>query len=424
MELSQTLKLTQTLSPQMLQSLALLPLPIQELRAVIQQEIESNPALEIPESDISTDNISDLDYSDGDASDRKQAFLENQAAPGESLSEHLLKQLGTSNTTDDVEEIARLLIGNLDENGFYLVNLDTLFENHTFDENDVSKAIELVRSFEPYGICAEDFRQSLLLQAKCYGMAQSDLEIFEKIVNTYLEQLKNGKIKEVALALKISEEDLNTFFSILKSFNPFPGRLYSSNTQEYIVPEFSVHNVNGELVLKMTNGELPELKISEDFAKLSAKTLTKDEEEYITSSLKQAKTLISQIQMRYQTLNKAAVCLLEKQEAFFFNGAKELKTLTLKEVADEIGVHETTMSRLTQNKYVETDFGLFPMKFFFSQGVATAQGESISRHAVKDMIAELIRENPKLSAQKISDRLAEQGISCARRTVAKYLSEM
>lgn len=423
MELSQQLKLQQTLSPQMLQSLALLPMPVQDLRAMILKEIESNPALEIPESDLPQSTAELTDFADGDASDRKQSFLENLAIT-ESLSEHLSGQLGSIHTTKEISEIAAMLIGNLDANGFYLVSLDTLFEDTSYSQEDIQKAVELVQSFEPYGICVKDFRESLILQAKCSGMAKNDLEIFASIVNNHLENLKNGKTKEVAQALRIPQEDVDVFFSILKGFNPFPGRVYSSDNQAYIVPEFSVHEKDGELVLEMTNGELPDLKISEGFEELSKKTLTKEDSSYIASSLQQAKNLINQVQLRYKTLNKAALCLIEKQEDFFFEGPKALKVLTLKEVADEICVHETTMSRLTQNKYVETDFGIFPMKYFFSQGVVTESGDSISRNAVKDIIAEIKQSNPKISAQKISDILAERGISCARRTVAKYLSEM
>ena len=423
MELSQQLKLQQNLSPQMLQSLVLLPMPIQELRAMILKEIEENPALKIPESDLLEVPSELTDYSDSDASDRKQNFLENVAVT-ESLSEHLLSQLGSCPTTKEVEEISNMLIGNLDSNGFFLVSIETLFENTSYSQDDIKTALALVQSFEPYGICVADFRQSLILQAKCSGMTENDLEIFTKLVNEHLENIKNGKTKEVSQALRIPQEDVLVFFSILKSFNPFPGRLYSSNTQAYVVPEFSVHNINGELVMTLTNGELPDLKISKDFEELSKKKLGKDENAYISASLQQAKNLINQVQLRYQTLSKAALCLVEKQQDFFFDGPKSLKVLTLKEVADEILVHETTMSRLTQNKYVETDFGIFPMKYFFSQGVSTDSGENISRNAVKDMIAEIKNTNPKISAQKISDMLAEKGISCARRTVSKYLSEL
>lgn len=425
--LDQSLQIQQNLSPQMLQSLALLPLPIQDLQTYIKNEIESNPALEIPESDIMEEYHDDkllTEHSDEDASDRKESFLENIPNKNESLTEHLLRQLGVIHTDSVTNEISQLLIGNLDANGFFIVPLSTLFENKKYSEDQINQALSLVRSFEPYGVCVSDFRESLILQAKCSGMNSSDIEIFALLVNNHLEDIKNSKLSETARALRISQEDLETFIDILKSFTPYPGRAYSDTGTLYAIPEFSIHNVDGKLVLNISNANLPSLVISSDFETLAKQTQSKEENDYINTCLKQAKNLIMQVQMRYQTLSKTALALMELQEDFFFNGSRFLKTLTLKEVAEKVGVHETTISRLSQNKYVETDFGLFPLKYFFSQGVITNSGQTISRNAIKDMIAEFKRNNPKLSAQKISDMLSQRGISCARRTVAKYLSEI
>lgn len=418
--LNQELKLQQTLSPQMLQSLALLPMPIMDLKDYINREIESNPALEIPESSVEQ---LPTDSYDPEASDRKESFLENIAQIEESLSEHLLKQLGESFVSDTVYDISQLLIGNLDTNGFFIVPLTTLFEKTDFKQEDIDTALDLVQHFDPFGICVKDFRESLILQAKLSGMADSDVIIFSDIVNKYLEMIKNSKNKEVASALKITEDDLNTYLSILTSFTPYPGRVYDQTDTVFIVPEFSVHNIDNTLVLEINKANLPKLEISKDFSNL-VNNSDKETYDYVSSSLKQAKNLISQVEMRYQTLSKAATEIVELQKEFFFNGPRYLKTLTLKEVADRIGVHETTMSRLAQNKYVETDWGIFQLKYFFSQGVTTTEGSSISRNAIKDMIEEIKKNNPKLSAQKISDMLSEKGINCARRTVAKYLSEL
>ncbi|MCR5760461.1 MAG: RNA polymerase factor sigma-54 [Sphaerochaetaceae bacterium] len=448
--LSQSLKQEQILSPQMLQSLALLTLPVQELKTHIQEEIEKNPALEIPEGEFeappvaknalnSTEDetlnapdaapyeLSSFSYTDYEASDRKQEMLENTSVFGESLNEHLLSQLGETNTNDTVAEISEMLIGNLDENGFFILPLDKLFEEKAYRQEDIDSALSLVQSFDPYGICASDFRESLVIQARASGMDEEDLKIFTDLVYNYLEKLNSGKTAEVAHALKISEEDLQTFYSILKSFTPYPGRNYSRVAETYVVPEFSIRNRGGRLVLTLNRDSMPDLEISDSFVKL-ADSLSGDEAKeasrYISTSVSEAKLLIKQVQLRYQTIYKAAIALMEAQHDFFTDGPRYLKTLSLKEIGDKIGVHETTMSRLSQSKWVETDWGLFPLKYFFSQGVATDSGESVSRNAVKDMIAEIIAENPKLSDQKISDRLKEKGISCARRTVSKYRSEL
>ncbi len=451
LSLTQSLKQEQILSPQMLQSLALLTLPVQELKAHIQEEIEKNPALEIPEGEfeepiktkISTDNeetdgflsapdaadyeLSSFSSSDYEASDRKQEMLENSSIIGESLSEHLLSQLGEVHTSESVSEIAEMLIGNLDENGFFILPLSSLFEEKVFDEKDIEAALSLVQSFDPYGVCVKDFRESLVLQAKNSGMNEEDLKIFSAIVYDYLEKLNNGKMTEVSRALKISEEDLQTFYSILKSFTPYPGRNFSRESESYVVPEFSIRTKGGRLVLTINRDSLPNLEISDSFASLASSLSgpeAKEASKYINASLAEAKLLIRQVELRYQTIYKAAIALMEAQHDFFTDGPRYLKALSLKEIAEKIGVHETTVSRLSQNKWVDTDWGLFQLKYFFSQGVATDSGESMSRNAVKDMIAEIISENPKLSDQKISDLLKEKGVSCARRTVSKYRSEL
>ena len=448
--LQQTLRTEQTLSPQMLQSLALLPMPITELKQFIQSEIESNPALEIPEREFDNlipdksvseraerldDRMDDYDSSfyenafsggipggfDPEASDRKQQMIENSSAGGESLSEHLLVQLGESSLTDVQYEIGELLIGNLDANGFYIVPLSTLFENRQYSQQDIETALSVVRSFDPYGICVPDFKESLILQARNSGMNEADLAIFSELVNNRLEQLKNGKFSEVGLSLGIPTQDIESFYSIIKTLTPFPGRSYDSHTESYIVPEFSIHRHNDSLKLEMNRANLPDLEISPQFSGLLEHKDGQDKEAgaYIRDSIRQARTLISQVKMRYETLYRSALSLMEQQSDFFLNGPRFLKTLTLKQLADIVGVHETTMSRLVQNKYVDTDWGLYPMKYFFSQGVA-----DVSRNAVKDMIADILKENPGLSDQKISDLLAKENIKCARRTVAKYRAEL
>lgn len=418
--LQQTLKTEQTLSPQMLQSLALLPMPLTELNQFIQKEIESNPALEIPES-------TETSY-DPEASDRKQQMIENTAADGESLSEHLMVQLVESPLDKSCREIGELLIGNLDANGFFIVPLSELFEGKSFSEEEINKTIKTVQSFDPYGICVPDFKASLVLQAKLSGCKGKDLQIMTELINNRLDQLKNGKFNDIALSLGISVQDVEAYYSVIKSLTPFPGRSYESNAEAYVVPEFSVHEVDGQLELKMNRANLPDLEISPEFSALSdglSGTDAKEANNYIKNSIRQAKSLISQVNLRFETLFKAATALVEAQSEFFYNGPKYLKTLTLKQIADIIGVHETTMSRLTQNKYVDTDWGLFPMKYFFSQGTSTdGAAQGVSRNAVKSMIEEILKENPKLSDQKISDKLAERGIQCARRTVSKYRSEL
>ena len=447
--LNQSLRTEQTLSPQMLQSLALLPMPILELKAHIQSEIESNPALEIPDSEYDT-NIrtqdsgssmddrmddadssfyEDLNYSDPEASDRKQMMIENSGAPGETLQEHLTVQLGEVAIPDRIRRIGEMLISNLDRNGFYILPLEELFDGSDFTDDEISEAISTVQAFDPAGICVPDFRASLILQAKLSGMADEDLAVFSDIVNLHLEKLKAGKFRETASALRIPEEDLQTFWSILKSLTPYPGQNFSADAVNTVEPDFSIRNDNGTLVLEINRGDIPNLEITPGYESLADGLTGKEAREataYIRDSVRQARNLINQVNLRFQTLYKAAAAIMEYQSEFFLKGPRYLRTMTLKDIAEKIDVHETTMSRLAQSKWVDTDWGLFQLKYFFSQGVSTTSGsrESVSRNVVKDMIAEIISENGALSDQKISDMLLSRGIKCARRTVGKYRAEL
>ena len=447
--LNQSLRTEQTLSPQMLQSLALLPMPILELKAHIQSEIESNPALEIPDSeydmnisgsdgsatmddrmdDADSSYYEDMNYSDPEASDRKQMMIENSSAPGETLQEHLMVQLGEVPIPERIAETGEMLISNLNPNGFYILPLEELFDGSDFTQDEISEAVSVVQNFDPAGICVPDFRASLILQAKLSGMAEEDLTIFSDIVNLHLEKLKAGKFKETASALRISEEDLQTFWSILKGLTPYPGQNFSADGINAVEPDFSIRNNNGTLVLEINRGDIPKLEITPGYESLADDLRGQEAKEaaaYIRDSVRQARNLINQVNLRFQTLFKAASAIMEYQSEFFLKGPRYLRTMTLKDIAEKIEVHETTMSRLAQSKWVDTDWGLFQLKYFFSQGVSTTSGdqESVSRNVVKDMIAEIISENGALSDQKISDMLLSRGIKCARRTVGKYRAEL
>ncbi len=447
--LNQSLRTEQTLSPQMLQSLALLPMPILELKAHIQSEIESNPALEIPDSeydmnmsgpdgsaamddrmdDADSSFYEDMTYSDPEASDRKQMMIENSSAPGETLQEHLTVQLGEADIPERIRRIGEMLISDLDGNGFYIMPLEELFDGSDFTQDEISYAVSIVQGFDPAGICVPDFRASLILQAKLSGMAQEDLAIFSDIVNLHLEKLKAGRFRETATALRISEEDLQTFWSILRSLTPYPGSNFSADGINAVEPDFSIRNKNGTLVLEINRGDIPNLEITPGYESLADDLKGKEAKEaasYIRDSVRQARNLINQVRLRFQTLYKAAAAIMEYQSEFFLKGPRYLRTMTLKDIAERIDVHETTMSRLAQSKWVDTDWGLFQLRHFFSQGVSTTSDDqtSVSRNVVKDMIAEIISENGALSDQKISDMLLSRGIKCARRTVGKYRAEL
>ncbi len=467
------------LSPQLIQSFELMALPLQELQAKIQTEIESNPALEIPEShELSFDAYANAqlksensnredDYSDSssygsdefreerpttesysgpsssdygmgggyddEASDRQHQFIEGALSHDETLQEHLLGQLGCTPLSPEEQRVGELIISNLDDNGFHRRDPSALIKQN--QSAILKKMLNLIQTFDPPGVCAADFRESLIIQARNDGLDGEDLAEFSALVNNHLEQMRAGKTKEVAKALDISEEELDTLYSYLKTLTPYPGQLYSSGPDEFVIPDISVHQVDGMLQFKLNDDTLPALRINPEFSELGAELQGKKTEEakeataFIQQSIKDATSLIGQVQLRNQTLQKVGLALLKFQKDFFLYGPRYLKPLTLKVIADEVSLHETTISRISQAKWIDTDWGILPIKNLFSNAVATTTGntDDLSKNAVKEIIREIIEahEGPKaLSDQKLSDMLKERGISVARRTVAKYRGEL
>ncbi len=471
MDYSQGLSLTQKqqlkLSPQLIQSFELMALPLVELQARIQTEIDTNPALEIPDGiELSFDEFASKqlqdehggkedDYSDSssygsdeyahrseegpfsvpggyddEASDRQQQFLEGAISEEVSLQEHLLSQLGCTPLTEEEQQMGLLVISNLDDNGFYRKDPATLVKASQLPV--LNKVILVIRGFDPPGVCAKDFRESLVIQATNDGLCKEDLAHFTSLVNDHLEQMRAGKAKEVAKALDIPEEDLAVLYDYLRTLTPYPGQLFSSGPQQYVVPDLSIHMVDGTLQMQLNDQSLPALVINPEFAALGQELQGKKTEEakeantFIQHALRDATNLMGQVNLRNQTLQKVGLALIKFQGDFFVNGPKHLKPLTLKIVADEVGMHETTISRISSAKWIDTDWGIIPIKNLFSNAVAT-DSDDMSKNAVKEVIREIIEahEGPKaLSDQKLSDMLKERGISVARRTVAKYRGEL
>lgn len=470
LSLSQTQRQEQVLSAQMIQRMALLALPITELQQTIQKEVEENPAIEIPEEDFgdlrttsevpasssstkdpesaNTDDFDSDDYEnysdsiyeganrtlgdiDSDASDRKSAFLENSSADEVTLQTYLLDQLGTSDVSPELFETASIIITSLDSNGFFTKPPVELVEDSSLAPL-IPVAIDLIQSFDPPGICVPDFKESLILQARREGVHGTDMTNFTTLVRDYFMDLRPGRFPMVAKAMGISEEDVQEYYDFLRTLSPFPGSEFASGDNSYAVPELSIHNDGGNLVLAMSKANLPNITISSEFEALAdglKGPTAKETSRYITESVNRAKLLISQIELRYSTLYKTALALMELQRDFFLEGISHLKPLTLKEVAEKVDVHETTISRISQSKWIETDWGLFQIKQLFSQGLKKTDNESedVSRTVVKQRIDSIIQSNntgKRLSDQKIADILTAEGIQIARRTVAKYRSEL
>lgn len=445
-----TQKQTLKLNTQLLQSLQLMTLPVAQLNERIEAELLENPTLQAVERDGGTvswedytarqlrsesrrDNYSDTSasYSD-EAADSYQGWFEGTLTQDETLQDHLMWQLGCTGCEENVADCARAIISSLDGNGFFSRPLEEVLNAGQLAVKD--RALELLHGFDPAGIACEDYRQSLVLQARAAGLEGSELEIFTRLVYDELDRIKSGKDEAAAKDLGIEKDELEDYLVFLRSLSPYPASAWGKAEEHYIAPDVSIRVEDGRLTVRLCTSSIPVLSLDEDYRQMAdslSKSGRKEDREgakYLKERLQSAKELITQIDMRNTTLEKVAKVLAVKQKAFFLFGQGNLKPLTLRDVAQEIGVHEATVSRITSNKYVDTDWGVIPMKSLFTSAVKTTDGDgTLSKDTVKEMVRKIILENDSgkpLSDQKISDILAQKGISCARRTVNKYRKEL
>ncbi len=433
----------QKLSPQMIQSIRLMALPLPELKDEIQQEIEANPALEVLEdrSTVSLESFPEEREADSDAArvyenasdpgygrgrdpndDSKRMFLEGAISRAETLQEHLLWQLRLQPVPERIRSAAENLIQNLDSEGFH--KEDPRLVCRDVPEDALRSALSLVRGFEPVGVCAADYRESLIIQAElCPEAPPRTVEV----LRDHIELLEKGKHEDIRKRLKLAEADLAAILSFIKTLNPFPGRQYSSAEPLYVIPDIQVKLKDGEFVIVLNDEEIPVLGINPFFDRLSAEKHDRTTDVFVKDNIRRAKWFIQSIHQRNKTLLKATRAIVEFQRSFFTKGPKHLAPLTLRDIAGEVGVHETTISRLANRKYVQTDWGIFELKYFFTNSISGAgsSGSRFSKEGVKQFIKEIIENEARaLSDRDIADQLARKGINLARRTVAKYRLEL
>ncbi len=433
------------MNPQLFQSIQLMAMPIQELKLTIREELEKNPALEVieekTEESLDTEerqtedydlfeNSSDPGYArplNQEASDSKRKFIEGALSRPESLHDHLIWQLRVQPIEPEEFSVGELLIQNLDDNGFHLEDPETLVKGE--DKKRLPAMIKLIQSLDPAGTCVADYRESLIVQASL----RPDAPLFTReILSDYLDLLEKSKFAEIAKKLKIPQETVLAILEFIRTLEPFPGRQYSTSKSTYVIPDLLVTMKEGEFFLILNDEEIPVLGINPFFAEIMKNGKAKSEKnvkQFVNSNVKEARWFIRSIHQRNQTLLKIAKAIIEFQRDFFIKGPKYLVPLTLKDIAEEVEVHETTVSRITTAKYVQTEWGIFELKHFFSNSISGAgsQGSRFSKEGVKETIREIILSddlNRHLSDQKISDLLKKQGINIARRTVAKYRNEL
>lgn len=339
----------------------------------------------------------------------------------ESLTEHLLSQIRYSDLPSDEEAIALNIIGNLDKNGYLCASFEEIAEDCHCSVPEVEHVVEFVRQLDPPGVAARDLKECLVLQLDSQGLGSS---LEARIVQNHLDKLEKRRFDAIAKAEQVALEQVYKAISTIKKLEPHPGRPYADDTARYIIPDIYVHKVGNEYVITLNEDGLPKLRISPYYIKL-----LRDQEEqnvpnraYLSERLKAASWLVRSILQRQQTIFKVTESIVKFQRAFLDQGVSKLRPLVLKDVADDIQMHESTVSRVTTNKYVHTPQGVFELKFFFTTGIKTAEGDVSSssiKEKIKTIIAAEAPENP-VSDQAIVEMLKKDNIDIARRTVAKY----
>ncbi len=445
------------LTPSLQQALKLLPMSTMELSELLNQEIVENPLLEeIPVEDAqevevenesageqkNSDQDSDWDdqnydyffgeYLEGNSLPRTQKetrelpSIENTLSSAPSLANHLSWQLSMQVDDSLLRDIGEAIIGNLDTDGMLVATVDEIAIMGPWSTVDVQRALTLVQSLDPIGVGARNLQECLTLQLRQLGMEGSPSEI---IVTKYLDLLKNRKIKDLARKLEMSLEEVRPHIEIIKHLDPKPGGRLNNLQSQYVIPDVHVVKLEGSYVAVLNDEGLPQLRISSMYRGLLRKNskCTNETRDYVKDKFRSALWLIKSVEQRRKTIYKTTMSIINFQREFLDRGVKHLRPLVLREVADDIGMHESTVSRIVTNKYINTPQGVFEMKYFFHSGIASSYGDSVSSIAVKERMKKIIEdENPKnpLSDSKVLNILQGEGLRLARRTIAKYREEL
>jgi RNA polymerase sigma-54 factor len=434
------------MTPQLYQAIRIMALPLAELRTTIEQELERNPALEVVE-DRSVLSLNEADRREGEETeyfedtsdsgyirehsgeereDSKRRFIEGVVSRPETLHDHLLWQLRLQRLSPEEFQAGELLIRNLNDNGFHIEPLEALFPPEALPT--ARKVMALIQTFEPVGTCTKDYRESLLAQIANHPAAVPGAY---EVVEHHLEALEREKYKEIARKLRIGVADVERIKRFLHELDPMPGRSFSSEQPRYVVPDIRLKVQDGELHIVLNDEDIPVLGVNSFYESLAKDKQQQQKQKklksFVNSSLQEARWFIRSVRQRNETLIKTCKSIVEFQREFFRKGPKYLVPLALKDIAKEIGVHEATVSRVTSGKYIQTEWGIFELKHFFSNSVAGSApgGGRFSKEGVKEMIKEIVRgESGRLTDEKIAAALAEKGVRIARRTIAKYRKEL
>jgi RNA polymerase sigma-54 factor len=462
LELRQQLRLTQQLvmTPQLQQAIKLLQLSRLELLEVIHQEMEENPVLEDVPAEMPVEGDAhpeatavppeppplkpvtveetartDIDWSSYleeynapgpvyfEAEERELPEYENFLARRESLNEHLMWQLLLSLPSRKEEKIGSAIIGNLNKDGYLRATVDEIADLTETDPTEVEGVLSKMQSYDPMGVCARDLGECLLIQMRQLGF--EDFIVFQ-IVQNHLKHVENKNYKAIARALGVGLDDVLSAVEIITRLEPKPGRQFSDEEPQYISPDVFVYKVGDEFVIVLNEDGMPKLRISSFYREAlynREQEFPSHTRDYIHNKLRSAVWLIRSIHQRQRTIYKVVESIILFQRDFLEKGIARLKPMVLRDVAADIGMHESTVSRVTTNKYVHTPQGIFELKFFFNSSIYRFDGQAVASASVKEKIRQIIEsEDPEkpYSDKKMVDILKSSNINIARRTVAKY----
>lgn len=445
MDQIQGLALQQTLSPQMQQSLNVLQAPVMELRQLVAAELQSNPALEEEPRQIEDRSRETTDHQEGmdnewreyfaqrataepwtaQALEKRQHFFDSQTRDP-TLQEVLLEQLAMTELPAELLPAAKAVIGNLDDNGYFREAIEEVAYLGRCTNLQAEEALERVQQLDPPGVAARNLSECLAIQLARKGEADS---LESKIVKNHLDELGRRKLPEIARALGVTVSDVQAAAAAIGKLDPRPGRAFASEPQMIAVPDVFVE-MDGDdaYTVRLNDDEVPSLRISNDYKDMLAQAAAGRElREYLREKIRGGRFFMKCLQQRQQTLLQIAREIVTRQKEFFDLGPSHLRPMTMGQVADAVGVHETTVSRAVSGKYMQTPRGIFEMKYFFTSGYTTEGGDVVSNESVRQAIVEIVKgestQRP-LSDQEIVEALQGRGIPIARRTVAKYREQL
>ncbi len=442
-----------TLSPELLQSLEIMQLPLVELIDKINEELEINPALEVDETSAEQpretkdiDSIEDTFFGEQDffmdsssaaidtgyssetsESDQQNSFLEGAISSKTTLKEYLTDQLEAINYSDKEMEIGLSIISDITPDGFYPFRIKDIFPKN--EQKLASDILDRIQMFDPPGIASYNVQEALLFQLESSPQRKLNRNAYI-IVKQYFDLLCQRKDTVLARELGISPDAVKRAIKFISKFNPYPGRIFSSDETLYITPDVYVRVKDGELNVEINDSMIPPLIVSKTYERMLEQSkknkANKEESKFLSEKVFKAKQFIGNIKYRNTSLYKLTMCLVNEQKQFFYMGPKYLKPFTMTQASEAIGLSESTVSRLAASKYIQTEWGLKPVKYFFTNAANKNTTSDHSSEYVRQLIKEIIEADEKgtISDQAITDALKNKGVNISRRTVNKYRNQM